>query len=320
MKKPLFWNKKKSWQTLILSPLGALYEWTVRCRFMVAKPYQSKIPVVCVGNIVVGGSGKTPVCIALAQWFQKKGKKVVFLNHGYHSRIQNVMVDLKEHTSDCISDEALLLAKYAPTVVDKNRKRGVSLAEKMGADVILMDDGFQNPSVIKKVSFLVFDGAVGIGNGYPLPAGPLRETLSQGLKRADAIVCVGEDSTFLEQQVRILSPSLSFLTGGMEPPDLTAFKGKKAVAFAGIGRPEKFFSMLTENGIVLEQKISFPDHYRYQKADLDKILSYQCVIFTTTKDAIKIPGDLLAQMVVVDAPFVFNCPQKWNCFLEKELL
>lgn len=320
MKKPHFWDIKQSWQSTVLAPLGWLYAYSVRRRLRHAQPYQPKIPVICVGNITVGGTGKTPVCLALAKWCAAQGRAVVFLNHGYHSRRQNVLVNVKKDTVQDVSDEALLLARCAPTVVDKNRGRGAALAEKTGADLIIMDDGFQNPSVIKTLSLLVFDGRKGIGNGKCLPAGPLREPLAQGLKRADAVVIVGTDKTGLTEQVRCIAPDMPILTGALKSRKIKELKGRRVMAFAGIGSPDKFFQMLQNEGVVLEKTVAFCDHHVYTPREIKELVGYKGPILTTTKDAVKMPPDALQKMTVVSAPFVFDDKESWNAFLRKEML
>lgn len=317
MKKPAFWDKKGTLWERILTPLGMLYAYSVRRRFERSLPYQPVVPVICVGNIAVGGTGKTPVCLALAEWFQRHGYRVVFLNHGYKSRLQNVVVDTARHSARDVSDEALLLAASAPTVIDRNRGRGVATAEKMGADVIIMDDGFQNPSVIKTMSLLVFDGAKGIGNGACLPAGPLREPLEQGLKRADGVVVVGADQTKLTEQIQTVAPHMPVLSGVLKPVQLMKHPVSRAIAFAGIGRPEKFFDMLRAYGVSLDATYVFDDHHAYQASDLTPILAYDGPILTTTKDAVKLWPAALEKITVVTAPFVFENEAAWDAFLKK---
>lgn len=317
MKQPKFWTHPNTKRGRLLAPIGHLYEKSVERRFKKVAPYEPKIPVICVGNLCVGGSGKTPLCLALADFFLKKGIKVYFLNHGYKSRLQNVLVDLNLHTSDDISDEALLLAEKAPTIVDKNRARGVMKAEKMGAELVIMDDGFQNPSVKKTISFIVFDGTRGIGNGLCLPAGPLRETLQQGLKRATAAVILGPDRTELTERIHHYIPDFPVLYAEFKMTQpMVGFKG---VAFAGIGMPNKFFDMLKENGVVLEGEYPFPDHYSYKRADIEKMLARSNTVLTTAKDAVKVPSDLRSRLTVVKPTFVFENPAEWEEVLKKVL-
>lgn len=317
MKQPAFWSKENSLLGYFLSPLGWIYGLITRLRLLRGHPYQPSVPVICIGNINVGGTGKTPVTLALSDLFFAAGKQVYFLNHGYKSKLQGILVDLRTHQDGQVSDEALLMATKGPTIVDKNRGRGAAKAESLGADVILMDDGFQNPSVIKTLSLLVFDGQRGVGNGHCLPAGPLREPLAQGLKRADAVVIIGSDKTGLTAQVKAVVPDMPILKGHIEPT--LALKGVHGIAFAGIGQPEKFFSMLEKEGVSLERKIAYPDHYVYKDEEVEALIKTGLPVFTTAKDAVKIPDRLKAHLTQVDIAFVLDNKKEWLRVLEEWL-
>lgn len=317
MGQPSFWYARFSYVAQVLRPLGFIYEKIVAHRLKKIKPYACSIPVICVGNISVGGTGKTPVCLALADYFIRQNKNAVFLNHGYKSVLQNILIDQRVHTFEEVSDEALIFASKLPTVVDRNRARGAQKIESIGADVIIMDDGFQNPTLRKDLSLVVFDGARGIGNGYVMPAGPLRESLKQGLKRASAAVIVGDDKTGLVAQIRQAYPKLPILTGHIEASQ--ALRGITGVAFAGIGFPKKFFSMLQSIGVHLIETISFPDHYAYTRKDIEAILQKGYPVLTTMKDAVKIDEDLRSELTIVDIDFVFDNPEKLDLLLERKL-
>ena len=302
MKQPAFWFQKKSKIGALLAPLGAFYAWTIKRRFKKTTPYKGQLPLICVGNLNVGGTGKTPFCLALAGFLEKQGKKVCFLNHGYKCEKQNVFVDLKNPIGVC--DEALLLAKRAPTLVCKNRAEGLKTLEQTDYNVVVMDDGFQNPSVKKDLSFLVFDGRLGVGNGYCLPVGPLRESLEDGLKRANAVVIVGADQTKLCDSIRKIDSRMPILFAKVESDaDLSKLSG---IAFAGLGRPEKFFDMLRAGGAKLTETIVFPDHYMYSEADIEKMLKKNKHLITTEKDIVKIPEKYHSQITVVKIRFVFD--------------
>ena len=294
-----------------MAPLGCVYAYFVRRRLNKTKPYQPKVPVVCVGNLCVGGSGKTPVALAVADFFLKKGKKVVFLSHGYKSTRQDIVVDLNDTKG--VGDEALLMAKKAPTVVNKNRAEGVRRAEKMGAEVVVMDDGFQNPSVVKTLSILVFDGKYGIGNGACIPAGPMRETLAEGLKRADAVIIMGEDKTGLKEKIKGINTRMQVLKGTLEPS--LVLKGKKGFAFAGIGHPEKFFEMLKKYGVVLTGTKNFPDHFNYTEKTMRTLLKKDEVLLTTAKDMVKIPSEFHDKIICVDVEFKPEFEGDWASLL-----
>ena len=311
MGQPVFWYKKFSLMRWLLAPLGLVYSYFVCRRLKKTKPYQPKVPVICVGNLCVGGSGKTPVALAMADFFLKKGKKVVFLSHGYKSKRQDIVVDLED--TQGVGDEALLMAKKAPTVVNRNRAEGVQRAEKMGADIIIMDDGFQNPSVVKTLSVLVFDGKYGIGNGACIPAGPMREKLSEGLKRSDAVIIMGKDKTGLKEKIKKINNRLPILNGKLEPS--IQLKGINGFAFAGIGHPEKFFEMLKNQGVVLTGTKSFPDHFNYTEKTMQMLLKKDSLLLTTAKDMVKIPSVFHNKIVCVDVEFKPEFEGDWASLL-----
>ena len=275
MKAPKFWNQKKSIYAKMLNPIGRIYGWTVARRFKRVKPYQASVPVICVGNLSVGGTGKTPVSLALGKMMKEMKIPFYFLNHGYKSKKKGMVVNIKSMSALDVGDEAMLLAEEAPTVVDNHRARGAQVAERAGAKAIIMDDGFQNPSLIKTISFIVVDGQVGFGNGRLIPAGPLRETVERGLLRADAIVISGTDDTEAVQLIRKYAPDMPIFTGHFEPDPqiIQKLQGKKVMAFAGIGRPNKFFDMLVACGVSVAKKAVFPDHYDYTRFDMESLIN-----------------------------------------------
>lgn len=321
MTTPAFWDKKSSWLSKLLAPIGWCYMWQVGRRFKRVKPYQAPVPVICVGNICVGGTGKTPVCLALMKLLKDKG--YFFLNHGYKARQKNIVVDVNAHTPFEVGDEAMMLAFSAPTVVDNHRARGAQLAVKCGAKGIIMDDGFQNPSLIKTLSFVVVDGKKGFGNERGLPAGPLREPVLKGLKRADAVIIAGEDTWgvgFYLQRHRI---GLPVLTGRFVPNAdmLEAFRGQKVFAFAGIGNPNKFFDCLCEAGVEVVGTEVFPDHYYYTRFDIEGIHEKAggLPIITTSKDAVKLTGELGKNINILEGDFVFDKPDELEMVLQEVL-
>ena len=317
MQTPKFWDKKESKIAKFLSPFSALYAWVVAHRLKRSHPYQSKIPVICVGNISVGGTGKTPVCLALVELLKKHNKETWFLNHGYKAAQQSVLVNLKSHSALDVGDEALLLAESAPTVVDSARARGTQLAEKLGAPLLIMDDGFQNPSLVKTFSFVVVDGVKGFGNERVLPAGPLREPITKGLERADALILVGEDKWGVRDYLKSHNIDLTLLTGRFVPnkQDLEKISGKPVSAFAGLGNPQKFFDMLRVEGIQLNSTFVFPDHYFYTRFDIEdlKRKSKGELLLTTSKDWVKIPSEMRNGLIQITGHFEFDDPDKvWH--------
>ncbi|MBR5130809.1 MAG: tetraacyldisaccharide 4'-kinase [Alphaproteobacteria bacterium] len=318
---PAFWDKKSSWISKMLMPLGVCYAWSVARRFKRAKPYQAPVPVICVGNISVGGTGKTPVCLALMKILKQEG--FFFLNHGYKSKVKNVLVDVSTHTPFEVGDEAMMLAEMAPTVVDNHRARGAQLAVKCGAKGIIMDDGFQNPSLIKTLSFVVVDGKKGFANECVLPAGPLREPALRGLKRADAVIIVGEDTWGVQFYLQRYKVDLPVLTGRFVPniETLAELRGKQVFAFAGLGNPNKFFDTLCEAGVEVVGTQSFPDHYFYTRFDIEEMKQKAGAIplITTTKDAIKLSEELGRNVKVLSGEFIFDDPAELHAVLKEVL-
>lgn len=285
MKTPKFWAKDCVIARL-LSPLGGVYAWVTARRIKRGKPYRSKAYVICVGNITAGGVGKTPVAIALAKRYLSEGKKVFFVTRGYKGKLKNILVDLDKHTPVETGDEPRLLARTAPTIIAPQRDIGAKMAESLGAEVIIMDDGFQNPQLYKDESWLVFDGTVGVGNGRFIPAGPLRESLAEGEKRAQHILIMGEDKTGLQTRCH-----LPVYFGRLEPEALE-LPSKRVFAFAGIGHPEKFYQTLRLMGFEVVETRDFPDHHIYSAEDVRALQSEAealgLVLVTTEKDLVKI--------------------------------
>lgn len=308
---PAFWDKQNAFLSKLLQPLGWCYACAVAKRFKRTKPYQAPVPVICVGNISIGGTGKTPVCLALMDILKDKG--FFFLNHGYKARLKNILVDTGIHSAFDVGDEAMLLACKAPTVVDNRRARGALLAVKNGAKGLIMDDGFQNPELIKTLSFVVIDGKKGFGNERVLPAGPLREPALKGLKRADAVIIAGEDTWGVKFYLQRHHIDLPVLTGRFEPNSAQAaeLKGKKVFAFAGLGNPTKFFHTLEQLGADVVGRESFPDHYYYTRFDIEglKRKAAGIPLITSTKDAIKLTDSLRKKIMVLDGRFIFDRPQ-----------
>lgn len=289
MKTPFFWTEKNIISTLLM-PLGWLYGSATKLRFMFKKTRKADVPVICVGNLTAGGTGKTPVSLSIAQILQNMGNKPFFLTRGYGGKIKNIQVDASIHTAKQVGDEPLLLADAAPTIVNPDRYQGAVLAVKNGADCLIMDDGFQNPGLFKDLSFLVFDGISGIGNGLCVPAGPLRESFDAGLKRAQALIILGEDRHCLAQRVNL--PIFYGRIKEIEPQ----YNNRGVLAFAGIGRPQKLYDSLQKCGLKVIETIDFPDHHQYQRHELEQLIKRAAEkkldIYTTSKDFVKIPQDM----------------------------
>jgi tetraacyldisaccharide 4'-kinase len=288
MRQPEFWSRKDLVARALgraLSPFGAIYGATVAWKHRRQNPYRSRAGVICVGNLTVGGSGKTPVAIAVAQMLQAKGYAVVFLSRGYgRSSSGAMLVDAQKHDAATVGDEPLLLAEIAPTVVARDRSEGARLAERAGADIIVMDDGHQNFTLAKDLSLVVVDGEYGFGNERIIPAGPLREPVAQGLARADAIVVMGDGAPPLSDFARpIFRARLS---------SDARFGNEPLIAFAGIGRPDKFFADLRARGANLVETHGFPDHHVYSASEIatlrDRARNLGARLMTTEKDFMRL--------------------------------
>lgn len=302
---PSFWYRQKMPAEILLKfvlmPLGWAYGWLVRKKFDLYFPVPMAKPVICVGNLVAGGAGKTPVVLSLAELLKDKGYNPHLLTRGYGGKEHGpLQVSPGRDTAYDVGDEALLLVDKAPTWVSANRPLGAQEAMDSGANIVVMDDGFQNPVIYKDFSFLVIDGVVGLGNRQVMPAGPLRERMKFGLSRADVIVIIGEDKTGATEYIRRITdaPILSAaLVADKENPDV---KGKKIFAFAGIGRPQKFRESLEAAGAVIDGWKEFPDHFPYDDEDLKEIVAAAdaqgAMLITTAKDHVRIP-EKLAQRV-----------------------
>jgi tetraacyldisaccharide 4'-kinase len=308
MQAPDFWRHKGGVSTF-LAPLGLGYELGGKIRRFLTNTERVGVPVFCVGNLVAGGAGKTPLAIALYQYLQQQGlKEIHFLSRGYGGSANGpLLVDAKRHSSIEVGDEPLLLARVAPTWISRDRALGARAIVAAGAKAIILDDGFQNPGLFKDFSFLVFDGGYGIGNGRVMPAGPMRESLKDGLKRAQAAVMIGEDMTGLLPRLSGLPVLKASLIPGPEAQEL---KGQRLFAFAGIGRPEKFFKTLEEVEGELVAIKSFSDHHHYEDAEIMAILSQaeklKAMPITTEKDAVRLSPSLRARVKTLSVRLVLK--------------
>ena len=268
---PEFWQSDGLMPRL-LDPLGRVYDLIGKMRRRLVVPQTVGIPVVCIGNLTVGGTGKTPTAIAIAEHLKNKGERPHMLTRGYGGQTRGpALVELGLDDVRTVGDEALLLARVAPTWVSRDRVAGARAALGAGASVIIMDDGFQNPHLAYDLSLVVVDSAVGFGNQKVMPAGPLREQVDSGLARADALIRIGGG----------LGNRVIDDTSAFDLPDLDAellptsdssdLSGKRVVAFAGIGRPEKFFETLQELGAEVIDTHAFPDHHRYIPSEIEMI-------------------------------------------------
>ncbi len=267
----------------LLAPLGWFYGASVAFKARRAKPDDVGLPVICVGNLTAGGSGKTPIAIALAESLRAKGQRPYFLTRGYGGSERGPALASRGHSAAVMGDEALLLARTAPTIVARDRAAGARLAREKGASVLVMDDGHQNFTLRKTLSLVVVDAETGFGNGFQIPAGPLREPVIQGLARADAVILVGDGSPDLQGFRGLVLRAHLKADGG-------AFEGKPVFAFAGIGRPEKFVASLQDSGAIVTGSCFFADHHSYSGGDVAqlKAIAGETPLVTTEKDFVRL--------------------------------
>ena len=314
---PEFWERAGPLPTL-LAPLGWAYAAAGRLRRAVTTPWRAPVPVLCVGNLVLGGAGKTPVAMDLAQRLIERGARPHLLSRGYPGSLAGpAQVDPTRHTFCEIGDEALLLARVAPTWVARDRAAGAKAAVAAGATALVLDDGFQNPSLVQNLKLVVIDGVYGFGNGHVVPAGPLREPATAGLARADAVVVMGDG----DPNVATTGGGAPVLRAHLFPvSDPAVFKGGRVVAFAGIGRPRKFFDSLEWLGATVVARHAFPDHQPYSAAMLAPILAEAAhlglPVLTTEKDWVRIPADLRDRITAVPVRLSWDNPADIEALLD----
>lgn len=318
MRAPGFWWREKAGpMATLLSPIGAVIG-AVTANRMTRSGADAGIPVICIGNPTAGGAGKTPTAIHIARRLAAKGRRPAILTRGYGGKaVGPVQVDPQLHLSGEVGDEPLLLARAAPTYVARDRVLGARAAAMDGADILVMDDGFQNPALHKDLSILVIDGAVGTGNGLCLPAGPLRAPLAPQLERAQAMLVIGEGAAGERAANRAYAAGLKVLRGRLAPEAqvLSRLIGRRVLAYAGIGRPSKFFETLRGLGVTVSLPRSFPDHHVFtpsQAVELRLTAEREGLIMVTTeKDAARLSGSeagraLLAASVVLPVRLVLE--------------
>ena len=296
MREPRFWHGPSSWKSHLLRPLAALYG-AVAARRLRRQGLDAGIPVLCVGNYHVGGAGKTPTVLALARILRALGETPVVLSRGHGGRLRGpVMVEPARHRASDVGDEPLMMSQEVPVAVARNRVDGVALAKSQRASVILMDDGFQNPSVAKDASLIVIDSVRGLGNGRVLPAGPLRAPLKPQLARTDALVVVGDGGASAEVAGAVVARGGQVFAARLTPDEtsLAALKGKRLLAFAGIGDPARFFRTLRGCGLEVARERAFADHHVFSESDLDALQADarrdQLTLVTTEKDFARLRG------------------------------
>ena len=311
---PKFWTEKGLISSALL-PLSALWLLAGYFRNALARPETADLPVICVGNISIGGTGKTPITATLCRIAKEQGYTPCILMRGYKGRETGpIFADPSVHISADIGDEALMLALANDVCVSADRIRGARfIAAQNKFDLIIMDDGMQNPWLCKDLTLAVFDGQSGLGNQRILPAGPLRERLSSGLGKADAVVLNGKDESGVKP---LLAPDMPVLEGQLHPDQKIAktLRGKQLIGFAGIGRPQRFFATLRQTGAEVVRELSFADHHNYSEADLARLhqeaFNAGAELVTTHKDWVRLPPEWRARVLALPVSFRFSRAHK----------
>jgi tetraacyldisaccharide 4'-kinase len=290
MHEPAFWYRSPSLASRLLMPLGALYG-AVAARRLARGGIDAGIPVLCVGNYHVGGAGKTPTVLALVELLRDAGEAPIVLSRGYGGKLRGpVKVDPDRHEAADVGDEPLMMAQAVAVVVARDRADGVALARSQGASVIVMDDGFQNPAIAKDASLIVIDGDRGLGNACVFPAGPLRAPLPPQLARTDALIIVGNGSAADTVAAAVAAHGGLVLRAHLKPSDVSvaALRGKRALAFAGIGDPQRFFRTLRGSGVDVVTERAFADHHPFSQNELEALAGAAkrdgLTLVTTEKD------------------------------------
>ncbi len=299
LKTPSYWYRqlddKAHWKEYLFAPLSALFQWGAHIRRTRFEAYKASIPVICVGNLVTGGSGKTPTAIALYTLLKAENpkSKIYFLTRGYGGiRKGPLLVEPSEHIYREVGDEALLLSNHAPTIISRDRAKGAQLAEELGADIIIMDDGLQNPTLHKDIRIMVINGEMGFGNQKTLPSGPLREPLETGFEHVDLFILIGEDTRGV---LSLLPEGKPVMKGSIQLSNSIPLQSDAAyLAFAGMGYPEKFFNFLKDDlKLNVVKTESFPDHHPFRRDELkalhDDAQKLEARLITTSKDMARLP-------------------------------
>ena len=292
LKAPKFWYlKKDTYLSKSLYPFSLLFRLGTKLRNIINKEKISQLPIICVGNIVVGGAGKTPVALKIGKMLNKAGYNPHFVSKGYAGVEKNNTLIQDWHSPQSVGDESILLSEVAPTWIGINRYESFKLAKNKGADCIIMDDGFQNPSIKKDFSIIVINGEQEFGNKKVMPSGPLRESINRGLSRTNLIIVIGEISNELNDKIPSHIPVInaSFVINN----ENKIFRNQKITAFAGIAYPEKFFNSLKNQGAKIVKEMIYPDHHIFDENDLlllaEMANKTKSILVTTKKDYVRIP-------------------------------
>lgn len=316
---PPFWWQRPGVQSTLLFPFSWAYGWVAR-RIMdtkVRKPVDAA--VICVGNFTVGGSGKTPTALRLAEVAISSGMKPGFLSRGYKGGVRHArLVDLERDTARLVGDEPMLLARTAATAVCANRVEGAGLLVREGCDLIIMDDGFQSASLVFDQALLVVDARRGIGNGQVLPGGPVRAPIIDQVRHAHALVVIG-DGKGADPMIRMAARAAKPIhLARLAPRNVGQFAGRNCLAYAAIGDPDKFFATLEAAGIRVASRHGFPDHHHFADDEIASLLAeaelYGLDLVTTAKDQVRLKSghgralELMEKSAVLEVDLEFDSP------------
>jgi tetraacyldisaccharide 4'-kinase len=293
--KPKFWDEKKnSFLSILLYPLSIIYCLIIKIKKQISIPQNFNIPIICVGNIYIGGTGKTSAAIEIAK-ILNQFKKICFLTKGY-GRKSNKDIYLNElnisnQNSEDTGDEALLLNKFGHVYISNNRLEAIKNIIKLGYDAIILDDGFQDHLIFKNINILCFDSKNWIGNNNLIPAGPLREPLTS-IKEANFIIIKGEKNQIIEKKIKTISPNVEIIYAENRIENIETFKNKNFIAFTGIGNPYSFFNALIDSNIKIIKQIIYPDHFQFTEKNYKTLFqeaeNNNCNLITTEKDWVRI--------------------------------
>lgn len=327
---PSFWypktdNSRLPLKAHMLRPLSWLYTCGFKVHQGINNAQKANIPVICIGNLSAGGTGKTPTCLSFIDLLRDAGlaKNPYFLMRGYGGAERGpLLVNTDKHTAWDVGDEPLILAQRAPTIISSDRLEGARLAETLGADMAVMDDGLQNPGIHKDLRIIVVNGEMGFGNKHVMPVGPLREPLKTGLEKADAFLVIGEDKTgvrdLLPKDVPVFDASLEAVKNKLPT------KNKKYLAFAGLGYPQKFFNFLSNDlGYDIVETLAFADHCPYERRDVldlrSKAQSLDAELITTEKDYLRLPKGYKDDISILPVSMQFKQKKTLEKFLKSVL-
>ena len=309
LKAPKFWYQKKdTYLSNSLYPFSLLFRFGTKIRNLISTKQSSPLPTICVGNIVVGGAGKTPVSLKIGKLLIEAGYKPHFISKGYAGLIKQSTLVESWHSATSVGDESILLSEVAPTWVGSDRVYSSKLAKKEGGDCVILDDGFQNPYIQKDFSIIVINEEQEFGNKKVMPSGPLRESITRGLSRTDLIIVIGT----ISQEIKTKIPShipLIYASFAISNEN-KIFKGQKITAFAGIAYPEKFFNSLRKQGAEIVKEMIYPDHHIFDENDLLNLAGIanktQSILFTTKKDYVRIPKSYRSLINTLEGEIAFE--------------